>query len=232
MKNQCLAAFASVCSVVLASSFTGKGEITLFELALNQDGIVSSVAPSGSVFDTSTGLGTIRMDFTGSGQHEGYAFFDHELSETVNGFANEFGTVSGIPSAGESWEIDEPGFPSGDVYDHFVAGALDNTVSPAGPADVAMAMGWSFILGPSETGEISFLLSTVPPAGFHLRHHDPDSAEAVFLSSSLTIRSASIPEGGSVPAYATLSAVMLVASMWRCRPGPGKSLAFPDDFCQ
>ena len=172
--------------------------------------------PAGSVFDTSTGLGNLRLDFTGAGQHTGYAFFDHELSEAVNGFSNELGTVAGVPAAGQSWEIDEPGFPSGDIYANFLAGTLDNSIGTPNPDDVSMAMGGNFILGPGETGQVNLLLTTRQPSGFHLRQFDPDSNEAIFLASSLSIVPVGVPESSMTLTFAALSAIALLgaASRW------------------
>src|SRR5262245_35175251 len=88
-----------------------KADISLAEFALNKDGAISTgTVPPGSFFDTSTGLGLLRLDFTGVGVHKGFAFLDHEMSEPVNTFFNELGAASGVPAAGQSWEIDEPGF--------------------------------------------------------------------------------------------------------------------------
>lgn len=205
MKKHDLAAFIGECSIVFASALSAQGEVALFQFASNKDTAVSAgVVPLGSVFDTSTGLGNIRLDFTGAGTHAGYGFFDHEMSEAVNTFFNELGTVSGAPSAGQSWEIDEPGFIFGDIHNNFLGGTLDNLIGTPNPEDVSMAMGWNLILGPGETGQINFFLTTTQPLGFFLRHFDPDSGEEIFLASSLSIRPDPIPEGGTMFAYVAL----------------------------
>jgi hypothetical protein len=217
MNKKYLAPFSVGFLLVSASTFKAEAEISLFQFALNKDTAVSTgVVPPGSTFDTSTGLGNIRLDFAGAGLHSSYAFFDHEMSEAVNTFFNELGAVSGAPSAGQSWEIDEPGFaaPFGDIYDNFLAGTLDNSIGTPDPNDVSMAMGWNFILGPGEIGQINFLLATTPLAGFHLRHFDPASGEELFLASTLLIRGPvpTVPEGGAPFAYAALSAAVLFAA--------------------
>ncbi len=176
-----------------------QADISLFDYGFNQDGVVTlapAPPPPGSGFDTGTGLGLVRMTFSSGGFHSALLFVDHELSEAANTFFNELGSVSvGSPSAGLSWEIDEPGFVSGDIFDNFVAGNLDNSIGTADPDDVSMALGWQFILGAGEVGIVDFLLSETPPSGFHLRQFDPDSGENVYFSSALTVESAMVPEG-------------------------------------
>lgn len=173
-------------------------DIGLFEFALNQNGVVSTTLPAGSSFDAATGLGSIRMPFSGAGSHHCLLFVDHELSETVNTFFNELGATSGGSApAGLSWEIDEPGFVTGDIYDHLLANALSHSVDLTGPDDVSMAMGWTFALAAGESAELTFLLSTTEPTGFSLHQWDPDSGENVYLSSSLRIfgGGTALPEG-------------------------------------
>lgn len=209
------------CLVVLAGASAKAADIALFEYQLNQDGSISTVIPAGSSFDTATGLGTIQMTFTGAGPHQGLLFVDHELSETVNTFFNEVGEASGTPAAGQSWEIDEPGFLFGDIFDNFLMGSLDNSVGTAGPEDISMAMGWSFNLDPGQTGIIQFLLGDAAPdpSTFFLRHYDPDSGENVYLSSKLTIRGGEppiVPEGDVYVAGGVLG-LMALATAWRLR---------------
>jgi hypothetical protein len=200
-------------------------EVALFEFGLNQDGVVSSVLPPGSVFDTATGLGSIDMNFSGAGSHFGLLFVDHEMSEGVNTWFNELGQTSiGVPPAGLSWEIDEPGFVFGDIVDNFLLGTLDNSIGTSGPEDISMALGWNFLLAADETALIRFFLTEVAPTGFYLHHSDPDSGENVFLASTLTISPGPgpgiIPEGDGRIAVATLSALAL-ASLWRWRRRAG-----------
>jgi hypothetical protein len=155
--------------------------IDLFEWAYNQDGITTSGAPF-------SGLGTKTFTVSGTGAHNFIAFFDHEIDEGVNTFFNELGVVNGVPVAGQSWEIDEPGFVFGDIYTNFTAGALDNSNAIVAPDDVSMAMGWNFNLLAGETATLSFILSDLTqPGGFYLQQLDPDSQASIFLSSTLKI---------------------------------------------
>jgi hypothetical protein len=218
---------SSLAVAVLATGMNAFADVGLFEWGINKDGVITGIGdplPAGSTFDESTGLGTVRLSFTTAGVHSGVLFVDHELSEAANTFFNELGTTSvGAPAAGQSWEIDEPGFSAspGDIFDNFLADTLDNTVGKPDPDDVSMAMGWSLVLAPGETALVEFLISTLPPAaGFYLRQIDPDSQESIYFSSSLTIRgddnNGVIPEGQTVVAAAALG-LLAAGQLWRRR---------------
>ena len=148
-----------------------------------------------SGFDDWTGLGSIFISINGAGVHSFDAFFDHEIDEAINTFFNQFGATAGVVAAGQSWEIDEPGYVFGDIFDNFWFSELDNSNNvPSGSEDdVSMAMGWDFTLALDEIATISLSLTELMPSGgFYLTHSDPDSNENIYLSSSLTI--APIPE--------------------------------------
>ncbi|MFA5904945.1 MAG: PEP-CTERM sorting domain-containing protein [Desulfobacula sp.] len=168
---------------------------------------------NGAVFDTTTGIGTIAVTISGTGSHYFGAFFDHEIDEAINTFSNEYGSVSGSPATGQSWEIDEPGYVFGDIYSNFAVGILDNFNGvPSGfEDDVSMAMGWDFILGAGDTAYINLVLSTIAPSGFYLTHTDPDSGvptnnigNKIYFSSSLNIR-----PGGGIPEIPEPSTMIL-----------------------
>ncbi len=207
-----LAAWVAGPPVVLAA------DISLFEFGLLKDGVHSTDVPSGGSFDPGTGLGSIVMSFSSHGSHQGAVYVDHELSETLNTFFNELGSPQGTAPAGLSWEIDEPGFSGdpGDIFDHFLAGSLDNSVGKSGPDDVSMALAWNFSLQPGETGSLAFLLGTEAPSGFHLRHSDPDSGESVYFSAALRILppSNSVADGGGGTSLVAIAAVAMLAR-WR-----------------
>lgn len=151
-----------------------------------------------SGFDFTTGLGTIDIRFFPgvAGNYYISAFFDHEIDEQRNTFFNEYAEVSGTPAPGQTWEVDEPGYEFGDIYDNFFAGTLDNTNAisiaefPAGE-DVSLALAWDFSLLAGEFAVIQFILSeTRPTSGFFLTHADPDSEYEFYASSTLDV----IPE--------------------------------------
>ena len=213
--------------------------IDLFEYAFNIDGAVSNITlgdpvPAGvnlGGFNDTTGLGSITVTLSGAGMHYVGLFVDHEIDQAINTFFNEFGSAIGAPGAGQTWEIDEPGYIFGDIYDNFTSSALDNTNAinpgdfPLGE-DVSMALAWDFSLAAGETALVSFLLSdTVVPAGFYLAQTDPDSAvpgananggATIYLSSTVEIRG-----DGEAPEPATLlllgSGLVALAGLGRKR---------------
>jgi len=155
---------------------------------------------------TGGGLGTVTITITGAGNHSVDAFFDHEIDEAVNTYFNEYGvTGGGALAAGQSYEIDEPGWVFGDIYDNFVASTLDNSNAvPSGSEDdVSMALGWDFSLLAGETATIQFFLSSVAPNQFFLAHIDPDSDSAIYFSSTLVKSGGTVPDP-SVPEPGTL----------------------------
>lgn len=189
-------------TLALAATLTSSNAvgIGLFEYLFNIDG---DTAPSGvnfAGFNTSTGLGTILMTIDGAGDHFGGVYVDHEIDEAANTYYNEFGTATGSLAAGQSWEIDEPGFSFGDIYTNFTGGALDNSNAvPSGlEDDVSMALMWNFSLTSAKTALLRFHVSTTAPnSGFYLTQTDPDSQASIYFSSSLTTRGQGMPDGGS-----------------------------------
>jgi hypothetical protein len=192
-------------AAVLVAANAPALDVTLFEWAVNRDGVITGTGdplPPGSVFDTTTGLGTIKLTYASAGVHYGIVFVDHELSEADNTFFNELGLAFGAPTAGLSWEIDEPGFsPSpGDIFDNFLANTLDNAVGKGDPDDVSLALGFNLILAPDEAATLTFSVTETAPSGFYLRHFDPDSDEEIFFSAVLDFHGTQppgVPEGGS-----------------------------------
>lgn len=203
MKTTTLAALALAAALPSAEAAI----ISLFESGLNIDGTSSffpgDPLPPGvdvSAFDPLTGLGTVSVTVTGAGNHFVGAYVDLEIDEAINTFFNESGLAIGAPAAGQSWEIDEPGFTFGNIITNFTAGTLDNSITPFGPEDVSMALGWNFLLNAGETANINFTVSPDAPAGgFYLRQGDLQSRAEVFYYSNLTITGQpphSVPDGG------------------------------------
>jgi hypothetical protein len=145
-------------------------QASLYGYSVNVDGTVTDIladpwtpspVPVGvdvSLFDSVSGLGSITAEITGAGDHTFDAFFDHEIVETVNTFFNESGAANNLGDLafGQSWEIDEPGWVFGDIYDNFANSALDgtNNVLAGSEDDVSMAMGWDFTLTDGESAII------------------------------------------------------------------------------
>lgn len=198
--------------VFLALSFgisnSANASIALFEYGFNIDGIVSVNSVPAQVdvtaFDDATGIGDISISITGNGSHSFGAFFDHEIIDNNNPNDNESGSANGFPSAGQSWEIDEPGYVDGDIYFNFWDALLDNgigtydygggdTGTTSFPDDVSMAMGWDFTLADGETATIMLMLGITDPGGFFLKQTDEDSSDAIYFSSTLEITSALSP---------------------------------------
>ena len=167
-------------------------------------------------FDWNTGLGNITLTYDPgfAGDYYFLSFFDHAVDETINTYYNEYGLTIGTSAVGQSWEIDEPGCFSGDIFDHVVGYdalgdpvpvGLDNynAVPQDWVDDVSMAMGWNFTLGDGQRAVIDLILGEGIPSGFYLSHTDPDSAETIHFSSTLDIRGgggpvAPVPEPGTM----------------------------------
>jgi MYXO-CTERM domain-containing protein len=203
MKKWTLGAICSVAVLLAVSAGANAATISLAEHAVNVNGTVTTGGGITALFDTTTGLGTLSVTVSGAGANYIAAFFDHEIDAATNTFFNELGSSGGAAPSGVTWEIDEPGFAGGDIYDNFEDGALDGTIGFGDrPDDVSMALAWSFSLLAGQTALIEWILSeTAPTDGFFLRHFDPDSDASVFLSSRLTIRG----EPTEVPTPPTLA---------------------------
>ncbi len=173
--------------------------IDLAEWATYKDAAVSDnlVDPNETITSRS-----FSLSFSGAGPHKAIGFVDAEIDQLANTWFNEFGAINGSLAAGQSWEIDEPGWVFGDIVTNLIAGALDNTngVPIGGPDDVSMALGWDFSLAAGESAVASFFLSSVAPTnGFYLTQTDPDSQASVYYYSTLTIRQ----DGGQAPEPST-----------------------------
>lgn len=189
--------------------------IELFEAWLSIDGATYQFAPSqdtlpGTVnmagFDLGTGLGAITIASSGTGNHRVGLFLDHDIVDgLLNSYDNESGVTLGPPASGLSWEIDEPGYRFGDIFDNFNAGALDNTnsVPATAPNDVSMAMFWDFTLAAGESATVSFAVSDALQQGvFTLAQTDETAQDiTIYLTSTLeggTPTVTPVPEPGTL----------------------------------
>lgn len=151
-----------------------------------------------SGFNQTTGLGTITYTSTTGGSFGAWIF---DINNITNGpFYNQYGTTSGTPAGGQSWEIDVPDYDSdsnhnGDIIANSAAGTLDNTNSVQGVADdyfttcstgancndaTSMAMGFSLPApGAGLEDVVTITLSqTQPSSGFYLEQIlPPDTSD-------------------------------------------------------
>jgi hypothetical protein len=140
-----------------------------------------------------------------------FAFLDGEIDFD---FFNENGAAISVPGAGASdadpdyWEIDEPGFLFGDIFDNLLAGFLDNTNGvPAGSEDdVSLALG--FDIGDLAAGaQFSTLFSISETNIGGLRQTDADSGNSFYFNGTIP------PE--SVPAPAPIAMILLSLGLLR-----------------
>lgn len=135
-----------------------------------------------------SGLGQIDFEFTSPGNYSILAFYDFEFDRSANTYFNEYGQANGSPAAGQSWEIDEPGFVFGDIYDNLLFGSLgnDNAVPQGAEEDVSFALGWDFDLATGENAFLSLFTSlNAPEDAFHLSHTDPEMGDSFNQNQSL-----------------------------------------------
>ncbi|MCB2180962.1 MAG: PEP-CTERM sorting domain-containing protein [Desulfobulbaceae bacterium] len=202
-------------------------QIDLFDWGFNIDGAYFYKPYMGTVdntgFISETGLGTLTWQTSEFGAHTFLAVFDHDIETSVNSFFNESGSAYGTAEAGQTWEIDEPGYwaiydgdKTGDIHSHLLGGDLDKTIfnddENITQDDVSMGMGWHFSLDDFETAVITLTLSeSAPNSGFYLEQHDDLSGISIYLSSTLVITSDEpgpgptnpIPEPGTMLLFGT-----------------------------
>lgn len=127
-----------------------------------------------------------------------FGFLDAEIDEPINSFFNESGALVGMSGA-NSWEIDEPGFVFGDIFDNLLAGSLDNGNSvPAGlEDDVSLALGFdvgSLLAGESILATFDTSLTNIGG----LSHTDSDSNLTFYFNGVVEIQPLSVPEPGTL----------------------------------
>ena len=187
--------FLSLLFVFLGVS-TAPAASLLDDWAFNVDGAIyeyweGDLMPTSGSLD-GEGLGTLTWSTDVAGSHSFIAFFDHEISQAITTYFNEYGNTVNDPDLliTQSWEIDEPGYVFGDIYDNVLAGSLvnANAVPQATPDDVSWAMGWDFDLVTDETGTITLNLANIAPSsGFYLTQTDVTTSETIYYSSTCDI---------------------------------------------
>jgi hypothetical protein len=134
--------------------------------------------PASNNYVGGAGLGTLTITLTGTpGSHTVGLWLDHAMDENAFIYWQESGAVSGTTTAYQNYQIDEPGYYSGNIDLNFAAGNLPNTNShPAGSEeDVSMALMYQqFSLSATQRATISFVVSfTQPTSGFYLSQTGP-----------------------------------------------------------
>lgn len=137
---------------------------------------------------------------------------DAEIDETLNTFFNEYAETDGALAANQSYEVDEPGFAFGDIFDNARAAALDgtNAVPQASPDDVSMALAFAIPqLLPGQIARFELLLSEDGDAlgGFRIRQRDVDPRSSTVITFSGN--GAIVPEPGT--ALLCAAGVLLLA---------------------
>jgi hypothetical protein len=206
MKKVKILFFGLIC-FIFSTSGASAVQFELFDWAFNIDGDISEARLGDDMPATgelTNGLGTLSWTTAEAGDHSFLAWFDHQIDADINTFFNEYGGVSGSPKAGQSWEIDEPGYvdfgepDANNIYANLMKGSLDNTNSISGLYDdVSMAMGWDFYLDRGQKAVIGLTLSHIAPeTGFYLFHTDDHSDASIYLSSTLKV--STVPEPGTM----------------------------------
>jgi hypothetical protein len=199
-------------SVAEVDAFLNVGGVDLNGSALGTSAQLSiDPLPSGLQYTFSAALSPDETDimltytfFNGTGEKLSdvlfFSFFDADIDEPINSYVNEFGEVIGSPGAGatdadpDSWEIDEPGFVFGDIFDNLLLGGLDNSNAlPEGsPDDVSMALGFEFTIGtlnPLDTATVTIFISEDGDflGSFALVQRDSDTQTVITMSGQATV---------------------------------------------
>ena len=139
-----------------------------------------------------------------------FSFVDSEIDVASNDYFNEYATTTGTLGSGagddqpDSFEVDEPGFVFGDIFDNLRIGSLDNTnnVDDTFPDDVSMALG--FDIGNLEHQQLATFTISLSEDGdslssFFIQHLDSDAAspDALTFSGTAAVTS-SVPEPSSL----------------------------------
>ena len=210
-------AAASVIDIAEFTSFINATELGADSLRDSQIGFgINEFASAGLALNVTNNLGadslgTISIMLTNNSgaaltNVRFFGFLDAQIDELTNSFFNESGSAAGLVMGGGSsdsladfWEIDEPGFLFGDIFDNLLAGTLDNTNAfDSAPADdVSLALGFDIgTLAESESIIATFEISSTPNSG--LRQNDPDSGGEFFFGGSAWKKIVEIPAPGTL----------------------------------
>ena len=169
--------------------------INLFEYNFNVNGTISTtpVGLDSSLFNSTTGLGTLTWKTSTPGSYAFFSFFDHEIDEGTNTFFNETAKGHGnLPSYNPLgpwfWQMEEPGWVWGDLYREFSNLNYENKNGMTNPHefdDVAMGIGRKFDLAAGQQAIIALTLGlTAPNSEWYLEQFDPDSKASIYFSAN------------------------------------------------
>ncbi len=135
---------------------------------------------------------------------------DAEIDQETNTFFNEYGGVIGTPGAGasdvaaDSWQVDEPGFANGSLFNNLYAFQLSNSNAIPVGASNDVAFGLGLLLGdlaPGQSVVVSVLLSDAGHylGTFGLQQFDraPASGTAITVSAILSTLTGTIYRDGN-----------------------------------
>jgi hypothetical protein len=163
-------------------------------------GFGPSAVPISALYNYLSGLGTLQYTVTGSGTHDFVSFVDAEANY-ANGPFHDNGAIVNPGSAPSylSWEIGNPNTGGPGSIGNNAAGSTPGSVLlddandvAGGNTDIALALGFDFTLGASQTATIDLSLSsTAPGGGFYLEQGNgrDNGADKLFYSGSLAISS-------------------------------------------
>jgi hypothetical protein len=159
--------------------------------------------------DAPNNLGSITVTF-GTGSQYIAVYMNYDVDPLPFDPFHDNGFVIGVPSAGVSYELDDP---STGIFFDFAAGALtnfNNTTScftPSSGCDVSWALAQSLIVNPAlfSGGSVTFTVSSTPPAsGFYLQQKSDVTGNSIYLSESLRLTPVTTP----VPEPQTLTLLL------------------------
>jgi hypothetical protein len=209
---------------------------SLQDFTFNVNGISTdgNSPPSGvnlGGYNVATGLGTITYTDTTAGAGYFNTWWDEQVGVVFN---NEYGSTSGTPSAGESWEIGDNYGSS--IYTDAQNGALLNENLLPGTdsnllgtcsgsncnGDASTALGYGFTLTSGDEEIITLTVSqTAPGSGFYLEQTNPeeDGIPGNVGNVYFSLSAEQVPTGHVIPEPSTwvlmLSGLSILA--WRMR---------------
>jgi hypothetical protein len=160
-----------------------------------------------------------------------FSFIDPQIDDPFNTYFNEAATVSGSLGFGasdgdpDSFEIDEPGYIFGDIFDNLLLGSLDNTnaITASFPDDVSLALGFTLGDLPSFAGAtITILLSDDGDSigSLALDHYDTDPFSPDHLTISGNAQTTAVPEPSTFVMFSMLLLALPFLTRRHKRPSP------------